>query len=120
MTVDEQLEIEKKKDIEKILSQGLFDLGIFCETMGMGNYFTTEYFKSKRFNVTMEIRDNECGVSVLGVGEGMSHLLTIDTIQKAHDYIQVLTKHLTKEPVKEFKKELQKIQRNRYASRNNI
>ena len=41
------------------------------------------------------------------MGEGMSHLLSIDTIQKAEDYIIVLKKHLTEEPVKEFKKELQ-------------
>ena len=113
--VDEQLEIEKKKDIESILSKGFFDLDIYCETIGMGTYFTTEYFKGKKFNVTMEIRDNECGVSVLGTGEGMSHLLTIDTIQKAHDYITVLRKHLTEEPVKEFKKELQKLKRNRHV-----
>ena len=113
MTVDEQLQIEKKQDIVKILERGFWDLGVYCERMNTGNRFYIKYFKGKSFNVQMEIRDGE-EVSVLGIGEGMSHLLSIDTIQKAEDYITVLKKHLTEEPVNEFVKELENMQKDRY------
>lgn len=106
--IDEQLEIEKKKDIQDILSQGLFDLGMFRESIGMNKHFHIEYFKSNKLIITVEIRNSEECISVLGMGKGMSHLLAIDTIQKAYDYIKVLRKHLTEEPVKDFKTELQK------------
>lgn len=108
--IDEQLEIEKKKDIQNILSQGLSDLGIFCETIGTNNQSFIKYFKSDSYNITIEIRDSEDSIIILGLGKTMSHLLSIDTIQKAYNYIKVLRKHLTEEPVKEFKTELQKYQ----------
>jgi len=114
---DEQLQIEKKQDIVKILERGFWDLGIYRERMNIGNRFTVDYFKGKSFNVQMEIRDGE-EVSVLGTGEGMSHLLSIDTIQKAEDYITVLKKHLTEEPVREFKKELRNMAKIRIYNRN--
>ena len=62
---------------------------------------------------TTEI-DMDTEIGVCGMGEGMSHLLSIDTIQKAEDYITVLKKHLTEEPVREFIKELNNIKRKRY------
>ena len=59
-------------------------------------------------------RDIDTEIGVCGMGEGMSHLLSIDTIQKAYDYITVLKKHLTEEPVREFIKELNNMKRKRY------
>lgn len=40
--INEQ-EIEKRKDIQKILSQGLFDLGMFCESIGMNEHFLSKF-----------------------------------------------------------------------------
>ena len=37
-----------------------------------------------------------------------------DTIQKAEDYITVLKTHLTEEPVREFRKELNNMKRERF------
>ena len=48
------------------------------------------------------------------MGEGMSHLLSIDTIQEAEDYITILKKHLTEKPIRDFRKELNNMKRNRY------
>ena len=116
--VDEQLQIEKKQDIFKILNKGLVNLDFFTDRVDTSQGCVTSTYLNAYNSASIQIRnfqDVDTEIAVCGVGEGMSHLLSIDTIQKAHDYIQVLTKHLTKEPVKEFKKELQKLKRNRHV-----
>ena len=121
--IDEQLQIEKKQDIFKILNKGLVYLDFFTDRVDISQGCVTSTYLNAYNSASIQIRnfqDADTEIAVCGMGEGMSHLLSIDTIQKAEDYITVLKKHLTKEPVKEFKKELQKVQRNRYASRNNI
>lgn len=121
--IDEQLQIEKKQDIFKILNKGLVYLDFFTDRVDISQGCVTSTYLNAYNSASIQIRnfqDADTEIAVCGMGEDMSHLLSIDTIQKAEDYITVLKKHLTKEPVKEFKKELQKVQRNRYASRNNI
>ena len=114
--VDEQLQIEKKQDIFKILNKGLVNLDFFTDRVDTSQGCVTSTYLNAYNSASIQIRnfqDVDTEIAVCGVGEGMSHLLSIDTIQKAEDYITILKKHLTEEPVKEFKKELQKIQRNR-------
>lgn len=114
--VDEQLQIEKKQDIVKILINGLVSLDFFSDKIDISSKQVDTTYLNKNDTSFIQIRnfqDIDTEIAVCGMGEGMSHLLSIDTIQKAHDYIQVLRKHLTEEPVKEFKKELQNIQRDR-------
>ena len=110
MTVDEQLQIEKKQDIVKILINGLVDLDFFSDKIDISAKQVDTTYLNKNNTASIQIRnfqDIDTEIAVCGMGEGMSHLLSIDTIQKAEDYIIVLKKHLTEEPVKEFKKELQ-------------
>lgn len=117
--VDEQLQIEKKHDIFKILNKGLVDLDFFTNRVDTSSGQVTSTYLNAYNKASIQIRNSlgiNTEISVYGVGEGMSHLLSIDTIQKAYDYIEVLRKHLTEEPVKEFKKELQEIQRSNKCS----
>ena len=114
---------EEKQDIFKILNKGLVDLDFFTDRADTSNGQVTSTYLNAYNKASIQIRnslDINTEISVYGAGEGMSHLLTIDTIQKAYDYIEVLRKHLTEKPVKEFKKELQEIQRRRYANINTI
>lgn len=118
--IDEQ-EIEKKHDIFKILNKGLVDLDFFTDRADTSNGQVTSTYLNAYNKASIQIRnslDINTEISVYGAGEGMSHLLSIDTIQKAYDYVEVLRKHLTEKPVMEFKKELQEIQRRRYANLN--
>lgn len=119
--VDDQLQIEKKHDIFKILNKGLVDLDFFTDRADTSNGQVTSTYLNAYNEASIQIRnplDINTEISVYGSGEGMSHLLSIDTIQKAYDYIEVLRKHLTEKPVKEIIKELQEIQRKRYANLN--
>lgn len=119
--IDEQLQIEKKHDIFKILNKGLVDLDFFTDRVDTSNGQVTSTYLNAYNKASIQIRnplDINTEISVYGAGEGMSHLLSIDTIQKAYDYVEVLRKHLTEKPVKEFKKELQELQRRRYANLN--
>lgn len=117
MTVDEQLQIEKKQDIFRILNKGLVDLDFFTDRVDTSQGCVTSTYLNAYNSASIQIRnfqDIDTEIAVCGTGEGMSHLLTVDTIQKALDYIQVLRKHLTEEPVREFKKELNNMKRKRY------
>ena len=117
MTVDEQLQIEKKRDIVKILNRGLVELDFFTDSADISNGQVTSTYLNAYNNASIQIRnsqDIDTEIGVCGMGEGMSHLLYIDTIQKAGDYITVLKKHLTEEPVREFIKELNNMKRKRY------
>ena len=117
MTVDEQLQIEKKQDIVKILNRGLVELDFFTDSADISNGQVTSTYLNAYNKASIQIRnsqDIDTEIGVYGMGEGMSHLLSIDTIQKAEDYITVLKKHLTEEPVREFIKELNNMKRKRY------
>ena len=117
MTADEQLQIEKKRDIIKILNRGLVELDFFTDSADISNGQVTSTYLNAYNNASIQIRnsqDIDTEIGVCGMGEGMSHLLYIDTIQKAGDYITVLKKHLTEEPVREFIKELNNMKRKRY------
>ena len=121
LMIDEQLQIEKKQDIFKILNRGLVELDFFTDSTDISNGQVTSTYLNAYNKASIQIRnsqDMDTEIGVCGMGEGMSHLLSIDTIQKAYDYITILKKHLTESPVKEFKKELQEIQRRRYANIN--
>jgi hypothetical protein len=123
MTVDEQLQIEKKQDIVKILNKGLIALDFFTDRVDTTDKAINSTYLNAYKDASIQIRnfqDIDTEIAVCGMGEGMSHLLSIDTIQKAEDYISVLKKHLTEEPVKNFINELEDMKRKRYASRNNI
>lgn len=122
MTVDEQLQIEKKQDIVKILNRGLVDLGFFTDRVDTTEKAINSTYLNAYKDASIQIRnfqDIDTEIAVCGMGEGMSHLLSIDTIQEAEDYITVLKKHLTEEPVREFRKELNNMKRKRYANSNN-
>lgn len=115
--VDQQLQIEKKQDIVKILNKGLVELDFFTDSADISNGQVTSTYLNAYNKASIQIRnsqDIDTEIGVCGMGEGMSHLLSIDTIQKAYDYIEVLRKHLTESPVKSFIKEL-KVLRNQYA-----
>ena len=118
MTVDEQLQIKKKQDIVKILNRGLVELDFFTDSADISNgQVISTYLNAYNNNASIQIRnsqDIDTEIGVYGMGEGMSHLLFIDTIQKAYDYITVLKKHLTEEPVKNFINELEDMERKRY------
>ena len=117
MTVDEQLQIEKKQDIVKILNRGLVDLDFFTDRVDTTEEAINSTYLNAYKDASIQIRnfqDVNTEIAVCGMGEGMSHLLSIDTIQEAEDYITVLTKHLTKEPVKNFINELKDMKRKRY------
>ena len=117
MTVDEQLQIEKKQNIVKILNRGLVELDFFTDSADISNGQVTSTYLNAYNNASIQIRnsqDIDTEIGVCGMGEDMSHLLYIDTIQKAEDYITVLKKHLTEEPVREFIKELNNMKRKRY------
>ena len=115
--IDEQLQIEKKQDIVKILNRGLVELDFFTDSADISNGQVTSTYLNAYNKASIQIRnsqDIDTDIGVCGMGEGMSHLLSIDTIQKAYDYITVLKKHLTEEPVREFIKELNNMKRKRY------
>ena len=117
MTVDEQLQIEKKQAIVKILNRGLVDLGFFTDRVDTTEKAINSTYLNAYKDASIQIRnfqDVNTEIAVCGMGEGMSHLLSLDTIQEAEDYIKILKKHLTEEPVREFKKELNNMQRKRY------
>ena len=117
MTVDEQLQIEKKQDIVKILINGLVDLDFFSDKIDISAKQVDTTYLNKNNTASIQIRnfqDIDTEIAVCGMGEGMSHLLSIDTIQEAEDYIKILKKHLTEEPVKNFVKELENMQKDRY------
>ena len=117
MTADEQLQIEKKQDIFKILNRGLVELDFFTDSADISNGQVTSTYLNAYNKASIQIRnsqDIDTEIGVCGMGEGMSHLLSIDTIQKAYDYITVLKKHLTEEPVKNFINELEDMERKRY------
>lgn len=117
MTIDEQLQIEKKQDIVKILNRGLVELDFFTDSADISNGQVTSTYLNAYNKASIQIRnsqDIDTEIGVCGMGEGMSHLLSIDTIQKAYDYITVLKKHLTEEPVKNFINELKDMERKRY------
>lgn len=119
--IDEQLQIEKKRDIVKILNRGLVELDFFTDSADISNGQVTSTYLNAYNKASIQIRnplDINTDIGVCGMGEGMSHLLSIDTIQKAYDYITVLKKHLTEEPVREFIKELNNMKRKRYANIN--
>jgi len=123
MTVDEQLQMEKKQDIVKILNKGLVDLDFFTDRVDTTEKAINSTYLNAYNTASIQIRnfqDIDTEIAVCGMGDGMSHLLSIDTIQEAEDYIIVLKKHLTEEPVRDFRKELNNMKRKRYASRNNI
>ena len=118
MTVDEQLQIEKKRDIVKILNKGLVELDFFTDSADISNGQVTSTYLNAYNKASIQIRnsqDIDTYIGVCGMGEGLRHLLSIDTIQKAYDYITVLKKHLTEEPVREFIKELNNMKRKRYV-----
>lgn len=115
--VDEQLQMEKKQDIVKILINGLVNLDFFSDKIDISSKQVDTTYLNKNNTASIQIRnfqDVDTEIAVCGMGEGMSHLLSIDTIQKAEDYITVLKKHLTKEPVKNFINELKDMKRERY------
>lgn len=117
MTIDEQLQIEKKQDIVKILNRGLVELDFFTDSAAISNGQVTSTYLNAYNKASIQIRnsqDIDTEIGVCGMGEGMSHLLSIDTIQKAYDYITVLKKHLTEDPVKNFINELEDMERKRY------
>ena len=117
MTVDEQLQIEKKQDIVKILINGLVDLDFFSDKIDISAKQVDTTYLNKNNTASIQIRnfqDIDTEIAVCGMGEGMSHLLSIDTIQEAEDYIKIIKKHLTEEPVKNFVKELENMQKDRY------
>lgn len=117
MTVDEQLQIEKKQDIVKILINGLVNLDFFSDKIDISSKQVDTTYLNKNNTASIQIRnfqDIDTEIAVCGMGEGMSHILSIDTIQEAEDYIKILKKHLTEEPVKEFVKELKNMQKDRY------
>ena len=123
MTADEQLQIEKKQDIVKILINGLVNLDFFSDKIDISSKQVDTTYLNKNNTASIQIRnfqDVDTEIAVCGMGEGMSHLLSINTIQEAEDYITVLKKHLTEEPIRDFRKELNNMKRKRYASRNNI
>lgn len=108
--VDEQLQIEKKQDVVKILIRGLVNLDFFSDKVDISPKQVNITYLNENNTASIQIRnfqDVNTEIAVCGMGEGMSHLLSIDTIQKAEDYITVLKKHLTESPVKNFIKELQ-------------
>jgi hypothetical protein len=114
---DEQLQIEKKQDIVKILNKGLVDLGFFTDRVDTTEKAINSTYLNAYNTASIQIRnfqDVDTEIAVCGMGEGMSHLLSIDTIQEAEDYIKILKKHLTEEPVNEFVKELRNMQKDRY------
>ena len=118
MTVDEQLQIEKKQDIVKILNKGLVDLDFFTDRVDTTEKAINSTYLNAYKDASIQIRnfqDIDTEIAVCGMGEGMSHLLSIDTIQEAEDYIKILKKHLTKEPVKNFINELKDMKRKRYV-----
>ena len=118
MTVDEQLQIEKKQDIVKILNKGLVDLDFFTDRVDTTEKAINSTYVNAYNTASIQIRnfqDVNTEIAVCGMGEGMSHLLSIDTIQEAEDYIKILKKHLTEEPVNEFVKELNNMQKDRYT-----
>ena len=109
LMIDEQLQIEKKQDIVKILNRGLVELDFFTDSTDISNGQVTSTYLNAYNKASIQIRnskDIDTEIGVCGMGEGMSHLLSIDTIQKAYDYITVLKKHLTESPVKSFITEL--------------
>ena len=115
--IDEQLQIEKKQDIVKILNRGLVELDFFTDSADISNGQVTSTYLNAYNKASIQIRnsqDIDTEIGVCGMGEDMSHLLSIDTIQKAEDYITVLKKHLTESPVREFIKELNNMKRKRY------
>ena len=117
MTVEEQLQIEKKQDIVKILNRGLVELDFFTDSADVSNGQVTSTYLNAYNKASIQIRksqDIDTEIGVCGMGEGMSHLFSIDTIQKAYNYITVLKKHLTEEPVKNFINELEDMKRKRY------
>ena len=117
MTVDEQLQMEKKQDIVKILISGLVNLDFFSDKIDISSKQVDTTYLNKNNASSIQIRnfqDVDTEIAVCGMGEGMSHLLSIDTIQKAEDYITVLKKHLTEEPVKNFINELNNMKRKRH------
>lgn len=117
MTVDEQLQIEKKQDIVKILIDGLVNLDFFSDKIDISPKQVDTTYLNKNNTASIQIRnfqDVDTEIAVCGMGEGMSHLLSIDTIQEAEDYITVLKKHLTEEPIRDFRKELNNMKRKRY------
>ena len=117
MTVDEQLQIEKKQDIVKILNKGLVDLDFFTDRVDTTENAINSTYLNAYNTTSIQIRDFQdvdTEIAVCGMGDGMSHLLSIDTIQEAEDYIKILKKHLTEEPVNEFVKELKNMQKDRY------
>ena len=117
MTVDEQLQIEKKQDIVKILINGLVRLDFFSDKIDISSKQVDTTYLNKNNTASIQIRnfrDIDTEIAVCGMGEGMSHLLSIDTIQEAEDYITVLKKHLTEEPIRDFRKELNNMKRKRY------
>ena len=117
MTIDEQLQVEKKQDIVKILNRGLVELDFFTDSADISNGQVTSTYLNAYNKASIQIRnsqDIDTEIGVCGMSEGMSHLLSIDTIQKAYDYITVLKKHLTEEPVKNFINELEDMERKRY------
>ena len=121
MTVDEQLQIEKKQDIVKILNKGLVDLDFFTDRVDTTEKAINSTYLNAYKDASIQIRnfqDVDTEIAVCGMGEGMSYILSIDTIQEAEDYITVLKKHLTEEPVREFKKELRKMAKIRIYNRN--
>ena len=117
MTVDEQLQIEKKQDIVKILINGLVNLDFFSNKIDISSKQVDTTYLNKNNTTSIQIRnfqDINTEIAVCGMGEGMSHLLSIDTIQEAEDYITILKKHLTEETVNNFVKELNNMQKDRY------
>ena len=110
--IDEQLQIEKKQDIVKILNRGLVELDFFTDSTDISNGQVTSTYLNAYNKASIQIRnsqDMDTEIGVCGMGEGMSHLLSIDTIQKAYDYITILKKHLTESPVKSFITELKEL-----------
>ena len=85
MTADEQLQIEKKRDIIKILNRGLVELDFFTDSADISNGQVTSTYLNAYNNASIQIRnsqDIDTEIGVCGMGEDMSHLLSIDTIQK--------------------------------------
>lgn len=118
--VDEQLQIEKKQDIVKILINGLVNLDFFSDKIDISSKQVDTTYLNKNNTASIQIRnfqDVNIEIAVCGMGEGMSHLLSIDTIQEAEDYIKILKKHLTEEPIKNFINELKDMKRERYETK---
>ena len=76
MTIDEQLQIEKKQDIVKILNRGLVELDFFTDSADISNGQVTSTYLNAYNKASIQIRNSQdidteigvCGMGVLAQG----------------------------------------------------